>query len=144
MKQVMMLVFALLFFGLHTQAQEMDTRKEKKRIRTEQKEMNQLDLNDNQGQQLKEINGIYRDAHKQIMKNDALTQEQKREQAQALNKRRVEEIHTVVGHDKVQEFDRIHKNEKEKKEAKENKNKQDKDKTVKEKKEKKEKKGKKG
>lgn len=132
-----MLAFALLFFGLYAEAQEMDTRKERKRIKTEQKQMNQLELNDNQGQQLKEINNNYRDAHKQIMQNDGLTQEQKQEQIQALNKKRVADIHTVAGPDKVKDIERIHKNEKEKKQAKENNNKQKKEKTVKEKKNKK-------
>jgi hypothetical protein len=122
---------------MYAQAQETDTRKERKRIKTEQKQMKNLELNDNQGQQIKEINSRYRDAHKQIIQNDALTQEQKQEQIQALNKKRVADIHMIVGKDKEQEFDRIHQNEKEKNKNKEEKIKQKKEKQVKEKKSKK-------
>jgi hypothetical protein len=141
MKQIMLFMLAFLFFNMYAQSQETDTRKERKRIKTEQKQMKNLDLNDNQGQQIKEINSRYRDAHKQIMQNDALTQEQKQEQIQALNKKRVADIHMIVGKDKEQEFDRIHQNEKEKKKVKEEKKNEKMEKPVKEKKEKKSKKG---
>ena len=128
MKQIMLFTFALLFFSIHASAQEMDTRKERKRIKTEQKQLRQLELNDNQGQQVKEINARYRDAHKRILQNDGLTQQQKQEQIQALNKKRVEEIHGVVGADNKQAFDRILENEKNKQHMKAEKNNQRKEK----------------
>lgn len=123
MKQVLLFMFAMVCFSLYTQSQETDSRKERKRIKTEQKQMKTLELNDNQGQQIKDINSRYRDAHKQIMQNDALTQQQKQEQIQALNKKRVSDIHMIVGPDKAQQFDRIHQNNNGKNQAKqENKN----------------------
>lgn len=128
MKQIMLFTFALLFLSIHASAQEMDTRKERKRIKTEQKQLRQLELNDNQGQQVKEINARYRDAHKRILQNDGLTQQQKQEQIQALNKKRVEEIHGVVGADNKQAFDRILENEKNKQHMKAEKNNQRKEK----------------
>ena len=86
-------------------AQDTDYKKEKKRIKQEQKEMmRDLALADNQGQQLKDINDRYKDEHKAISKNDALTQEQKREQMQVLNKRRVDEIHNLIGQDKAKDW----------------------------------------
>lgn len=128
MKQIMLFMFALLFFSIHASAQEMDTKKERKRIKNEQKQLRQLELNDNQGQQVKEINARYRDAHKRILQNDGLTQQQKQEQIQALNKKRVEEIHGVVGADKTQAFDRIRENKKNKQHMKEEKKNQRKEK----------------
>jgi Spy/CpxP family protein refolding chaperone len=123
MKQLLLFMFALVSFSLYAQSQETDSRKERKRIKTEQKQMKTLELNDNQGQQIKDINSRYRDAHKEIMQNDALTQEQKQERIQALNKKRVSDIHMIVGPDKANQFDRIHQNNKTKNQAKqENKN----------------------
>jgi hypothetical protein len=123
MKQVLLFMFALVSFSLYAQSQETDSRKERKRIKTEEKQMKTLELNDNQGQQIKEINSRYRDAHKEIMQNDALTQEQKQEQIQTLNKKRVNDIHMIVGPDKANQFDRMHQKHNEMNQAKkENKN----------------------
>ena len=63
--------------------------------------------------------------------NETLTQEQKQEQVQALNKRRVEEIHNIVGREKTQEWDRIKQQEKEKKEAIDKEKKEKKEKKIK-------------
>jgi broad specificity phosphatase PhoE len=95
-------------------AQETDFKKEKKRIKQEQKEIRNLNLNDNQGQQVKDINSRYKDEHKAISKNDALTQQQKQEQIQALNKRRVDEIHNLIGQDKAKDWAGMKKNDKNK------------------------------
>ena len=114
MKQLMMFVLSFLVIGSYAFAQETDYKKEKKRIKQEQKQMRDLDLTDNQGDQVKDINERYRDEHKAISKNDALTQEQKREQMQALNKRRVQEIHNVIGEDKTKDWAKGQKNEKNK------------------------------
>lgn len=119
MKQFMICMFALIFSAMYAQSQETYSREERKRIKTEQKQMKQLELNDNQGQRIKMINNNYRDAHKQIMQNDLLTQEQKQEQAGLLNKKRVAEIRMIVGPDKEQAFDRLQQNEKEKNQTKE-------------------------
>lgn len=118
MKKLLPLMFTLVCFSLYTQAQETDAGKEWKRIKKEQKQMKTLDLNNNQGQQVKEINSTYRDAHKQIMQNDALTQEQKQERIRALNKKRVSDIHMIVGPDKAKQFEQMHQNNKEKDQAK--------------------------
>ena len=61
------------------------TRKEKKRIKQEQRQVKDLNLDRNQGQQIKSINNRYSDEHKAIMQNDALTQQQKQDQIQALD-----------------------------------------------------------
>ncbi|QNA43160.1 hypothetical protein [Lacibacter sediminis] len=146
MKQVLMFVFSLLFTGSFAVAQETDVRKEKKRIKQEQKQVKDLNLDRNQGQQIKSINNRYRDEHKAIMQNDALTQQQKQDQIQALNKRRVEEIHNLIGQDKAKDYDRIRENEKMKDKVKEEEEKvkdKQKEKKVKEEKVKKEKKEKK-
>ena len=141
MKQLIMFSLSLLFISIAAVAQETDYKKEKKRIKQEQKEMRDLDLNDNQGEQVKDINERYRDEHKAISKNDALTQEQKREQIQALNKRRVQDIHNIIGQDKAKDWAGTKKNEKNKMKDKM----KDKDDKVKDKqKEKKEKKNSKG
>lgn len=149
MKQVLMFVFSLFFIGSFAVAQETDVRKEKKRIKQEQKQVKNLNLDRNQGQQIKTINNRYRDEHKAIMQNDALSQEQKREQIQALNKRRVEEIHNLIGQDKAKDYDRIRENENQKmkdkaKEKEEKVKDKQKEKKVKEEKVKKEKKNGKG
>ena len=141
MKQLIMFSLSFLFISIAAVAQETDYKKEKKRIKQEQKEMRDLDLNDNQGEQVKDINERYRDEHKAISKNDALTQEQKREQIQALNKRRVQDIHNIIGQDKAKDWAGTKKNEKNKMKDKM----KDKDDKVKDKqKEKKEKKNNKG
>lgn len=114
MKQRIVYILSFLFLGTLAFAQETDIRKEKKRIKQEQREVKNLDIDRNQGQQIKSINNRYRDEHKTIMQNDALTQQQKQEQIQALNKRRVEEIKNLVGQDKAKDFDRIQENEKQK------------------------------
>jgi hypothetical protein len=121
MKQVFVFVFAFLCFSLYSQSQETNSGKERKRIKTEQKQIKRMGLSDNQGRQIKDINNRYRDAHKEIMQNEALTQEQKQERIQALNKNRVSDIHMIVGPDKDQQFDRIRQNNKEKIQAKEEK-----------------------
>ena len=95
-----MFVFSFLFIGSFAVAQETDVRKEKKRIKQEQRQVKELSLDRNQGQQIKSINNRYRDEHKAIMQNDGLTQQQKQDQIQALNKRRVDDIHNIVGKDK--------------------------------------------
>lgn len=143
MKQLIMFSLFFLFISVFAVAQETDFKKEKKRIKQEQKQMGRdLNLNDNQGQQVKDINSRYKDEHKAISKNDALTQQQKHEQIQALNKRRVEDIHNLIGQDKARDWARMKENEKEKikDKAKEKKEKQ-KEKTEKVKKEKKNGKG---
>lgn len=114
MKQLILFSLSFLFISIAAVAQETDYKKEKKRIKQEQKEMRDLDLNDNQGEQVKDINERYRDEHKAISKNDALTQEQKREQIQALNKRRVQDIHNIIGQDKAKDWAGTKKNEKNK------------------------------
>lgn len=114
MKQAIMFSLSFLFISMFAVAQETDYKKEKKRIKQEQKQMRDLNLNDNQGQQVKDINSRYKVEHKAISKNDALTQEQKREQIQALNKRRVEEIHNLIGQDKAKDWAGMKKNEKNK------------------------------
>ena len=101
MKQLIMFSLSFLFISMFAVAQETDYRKEKKRLKQEQKEMRDLNLADNQGEQIKDINDRYKDEHKAISKNDALTQQQKQEQIQALNKRRVDEIHNLIGQDKA-------------------------------------------
>ena len=144
MKQVIMFVLSFLFIGSFAIAQETDVRKEKKRIKQEQRQLKDLNLDRNQGQQIKSINNRYRDEHKAIMQNDALSQQQKQDQIQALNKRRVQDIHNIVGQDKVKDYDRIQENEKQKMKDKAR-EKEDKVKEKqKEKKEKKEKKNGKG
>ena len=141
MKQLIMFSLSFLFISIAAVAQETDYKKEKKRIKQEQKEMRDLGLNDNQGEQVKDINERYRDEHKAISKNDALTQEQKREQIQALNKRRVQDIHNIIGQDKAKDWAGTKRNEKNKMKEKM----KDKDDKVKDKqKEKKEKKNNKG
>jgi hypothetical protein len=145
MKQVIMFVLSFLFIGSYAFAQESDVRKEKKRIKQEQRQVKDLNLDRNQGQQIKSINNRYRDEHKAIMQNDALTQQQKQDQIQALNKRRVDDIHNIVGKDKEKDFDRIQENEKQKmkekdKEKKDKVKEKQKEKKVKEEKVKKEKK----
>lgn len=148
MKQVLMFILSFLFIGSFAVAQETDVRKEKKRIKQEQRQVKDLNLDRNQGQQIKSINNRYRDEHKAIMQNDALTQQQKQDQIQALNKRRVQDIHNIVGQDKVKDYDRIEENERQKMKDK-SKEKEDKvkdrqnEKKVKEEKVKKEKKDKK-
>jgi hypothetical protein len=112
MKQLIMFSLSFLFISMFAVAQETDFKKEKKRIKQEQKEMRNLNLNDNQGQQVKDINSRYKDEHKAISKNDALTQQQKQEQIQALNKRRVDEIHSLIGQDKAKDWAGMKKNEK--------------------------------
>lgn len=114
MKQVLMFILSFLFIGSFAVAQETDIRKEKKRIKQEQRQVKDLNLDRNQGQQIKSINNRYRDEHKAIMQNDALTQQQKQDQIQALNKRRVQDIHNIVGQDKVKDYDRIEENERQK------------------------------
>lgn len=141
-----MLSLSFLLISIFAVAQETDFKKEKKRIKKEQKQMRDLNLNDNQGQQVKDINSRYKDEHKAISKNDALTQQQKQEQIQALNKRRVEEIHNLIGQDKVKDWNDMKQNGKEKvkdkaKEKKEKEKVKEKEKTEKEKKEKKNGKG---
>ena len=145
MKQVIMFVLSFLFIGSYAFAQETDVRKEKKRIKQEQRQVKDLNLDRNQGRQIKSINSRYRDEHKAIMQNDALSQEQKQDQIQALNKRRVQDIHNLIGQDKAKDFDRIQENEKEKMKDKakekqdkvKDKQKEKKEKSEKEKKEKK-------
>ena len=149
MKQVLMFTLSFLFMGSFAFAQETDVRKEKKRIKQEQRQVKELNLDRNQGQQIKSINNRYRDEHKAIMQNDALSQQQKQDQIQALNKRRVDDIHNIVGKDKEKDFDRIEENEKQKmkekdKEKKEKVKEKQKEKKVKEDKVKKEKKNGKG
>ena len=149
MKQVIMFILSFLFIGSYAFAQETDVRKEKKRIKQEQRQVKDLNLDRNQGRQIKSINSRYRDEHKAIIQNDALSQEQKHDQIQALNKRRVQDIHNLIGQDKAKDFDRIQENEKQKmkekakeKQAKvKDKQKEKKEKTEKEKKEKKNGKG---
>ena len=114
MKQLIMFVLSFLFISSFSFAQETDVRKEKKRIKQEQRLLKDINLDRNQGQQIKSINSRYKDEHKAIMQNDALTQQQKQEQMQALNKRRVQDIHNLVGQDKAKDWDRIQENEKEK------------------------------
>ena len=148
MKQVLTLILSFLFIGSFAVAQETDVRKEKKRIKQEQRQVKNLNLDRNQGQQIKSINNRYRDEHKAIMQNDALTQQQKQDQIQALNKRRVDDIHNIVGKDKEKDFDRIEENEKQKmkekgKEKSDKVKEKQKEKKVKEEKVKKEKKEKK-
>ena len=109
-----MFTLSFLFIGSFAFAQETDVRKEKKRIKQEQRQVKDLNLDRNQGQQIKSINNRYRDEHKAIMQNDALTQQQKQDQIQALNKRRVQDIHNIVGQDKVKDYDRIEENERQK------------------------------
>lgn len=112
MKKVVLILLSFMLAGTYVSAQETTIKKEKKRIRQEQKQMKDLNLNDNQGQQVKDINSAYKTAHKDIMKNDALSQEQKREQIQALNKRRVDDIHNIIGQDKIKEWKDIKQNSK--------------------------------
>ena len=143
-----MFTLSFLFIGSFAFAQETDVRKEKKRIKQEQRQVKDLNLDRNQGQQIKSINNRYRDEHKAIMQNDALTQQQKQDQIQALNKRRVDDIHNIVGKDKEKDYDRIRENERQKMKDK-SKEKEDrvkdkqKEKKIKEEKVKKEKKDKK-
>ena len=114
MKKVLMLTLSFLLIGSFAFAQETNVRKEKKRIKQEERQVRDLNLDRNQGQQVKTINNRYRDEHKAIMQNDALSQDQKHDQIQALNKRRVQDIHNLVGKDKEKDFDRIQDNEKQK------------------------------
>ena len=109
-----MLTLSFLLIGSFAFAQETNVRKEKKRIKQEERQVRDLNLDRNQGQQVKTINNRYRDEHKAIMQNDALSQDQKQDQIQALNKRRVQDIHNLVGKDKEKDFDRIQDNEKQK------------------------------
>ena len=109
-----MLTLSFLLIGSFAFAQETNVRKEKKRIKQEERQVRDLNLDRNQGQQVKTINNRYRDEHKAIMQNDALSQDQKHDQIQALNKRRVQDIHNLVGKDKEKDFDRIQDNEKQK------------------------------
>jgi hypothetical protein len=144
-----MFTLSFLLIGSYAIAQETDVRKEKKRIKQEQRQVKDLNLDRNQGQQIKSINNRYRDEHKAIMQNDALTQQQKQDQIQALNKRRVQDIHNLVGKDKEKDFDRIQENEKQKmkekgKEKSDKVKEKQKEKKVKEEKVKKEKKNGKG
>lgn len=134
-----MFTLSFLFMGSFAFAQETDVRKEKKRIKQEQRRVKDLDLDRNQGQQIKSINNRYRDEHKAIIQNDALTQQQKQEQIQALNKRRVDDIHNIVGKDKEKDFDRIRENEKQKMKEKDKENNEKVKEKQKEKKEKEEK-----
>lgn len=148
MKQVLMFILSFFFIGSFAVAQETDVRKEKKRIKQEQRQVKDLNLDRNQGQQIKSINNRYRDEHKAIMQNDALTQQQKQDQIQALNKRRVQDIHNLIGQDKVKDYDRIEENERQKmkdksKEQEDKVKDKQKEKKVKEEKVKKEKKDKK-
>lgn len=149
MKQVLMLTLSFLLIGSFAFAQETNVRKEKKRIKQEERQVRDLDLDRNQGQQVKTINNRYRDEHKAIMQNDALSQQQKQDQIQSLNKRRVQDIHNLVGKDKEKDFDRIQDKEKQKmneeaKERKENVKEKQKEKKMKEDKVKKQKKNGKG
>ncbi len=114
MKQAIIFSLSFMFISIFAVAQETDFKKEKKRVKQEQKQMKDLNLNDNQGQQIKGINSRYKDEHKAITKNDALTQQQKQEQIQALNKRRVEEIHSLIGQDKAKDWSNMKQNGKEK------------------------------
>jgi hypothetical protein len=114
MKQAIIFSLSFMFISIFAVAQETDYKKEKKRIKHEQKEMRDLNLDDNQGQQVKSINDRYKDEHKAITKNDILTQQQKQDQIQALNKRRVEEIHNLIGQDKVKDWKDMKQNGKEK------------------------------
>ena len=114
MKQVLMFILSFLFIGSFGVAQETDVRKEKKRIKQEQRQVKDLNLDRNQGQQIKSINNRYKDEHKAIMQNDALSQQQQQDQIQALNKRRVQDIHNLIGQDKVKDYDRIEENERQK------------------------------
>jgi hypothetical protein len=114
MKQAIIFSLSFMFISIFAVAQETDYKKEKKRIKQEQKEMRDLNLDDNQGQQVKSINDRYKDEHKAITKNDVLTQQQKQDQIQALNKRRVEEIHNLIGQDKVKDWKDMKQNGKEK------------------------------
>ncbi len=134
MKQLIMFSLSFMFISTFAVAQETDFKKEKKRIKQEQKQMNNLNLNDNQGQQVKSINSRYKDEHKAITKNDALTQQQKQEQIQALNKRRVEEIHNLIGQDKAKDWNNMKQNGKEKVKDKAKENGKEKQKEKKEKK----------
>lgn len=148
MKQVLTFILSFLFIGSFAVAQETDVRKEKKRIKQEQRQVKDLNLDRNQGQQIKSINNRYKDEHKAIMQNDALTQQQKQDQIQALNKRRVQDIHNLIGQDKVKDYDRIEENERQKmkdksKEQEDKVKDKQKEKKVKEEKVKKEKKDKK-
>ncbi|MEJ8844571.1 hypothetical protein WG954_19415 [Lacibacter sp. H375] len=148
MKQVLTLTLSFLFIGSFAVAQETDVRKEKKRIKQEQRQVKDLNLDRNQGQQIKSINNRYKDEHKAIMQNDALSQQQQQDQIQALNKRRVQDIHNLIGQDKVKDYDRIEENERQKMKdkSKEEENRvkdKQKEKKVKEEKVKKEKKDKK-
>ena len=144
-----MLTLSFLLIGSFAFAQETNVRKEKKRIKQEERQVRDLDLDRNQGQQVKTINNRYRDEHKAIMQNDALSQQQKQDQIQSLNKRRVQDIHNLVGKDKEKDFDRIQDKEKQKmneeaKERKENVKEKQKEKKMKEDKVKKQKKNGKG
>lgn len=114
MKQAITFTLSFMFISIFAVAQETDYKKEKKRIKQEQKEMQDLNLDDNQGQQLKSINDRYKDEHKAITKNDVLTQQQKQDQIQVLNKRRVEEIHNLIGQDKAKDWNNMKQNGKEK------------------------------
>ena len=114
MKHAIIFSLSFMFISIFAVAQETDYKKEKKRIKHEQKEMRDLNLDDNQGQQVKSINDRYKDEHKDITKNDVLTQQQKQDQIQALNKRRVEEIHNLIGQDKVKDWKDMKQNGKEK------------------------------
>lgn len=132
-----MLTLSFLLIGSFAFAQETNVRKEKKRIKQEERQVRDLDLDRNQGQQVKTINNRYRDEHKAIMQNDALSQQQKQDQIQSLNKRRVQDIHNLVGKDKEKDFDRIQDKEKQKmneeaKERKENVKEKQKEKKMKE------------
>lgn len=143
MKQAIIFSLSFMFISIFAVAQETDYKKEKKRIKQEQKEMRDLNLDDNQGQQVKSINDRYKDEHKAITKNDVLTQQQKQDQIQALNKRRVEEIHNLIGQDKVKDWKDMKQNGKEKAKDK-GKDKKDNGKEKQKEKEKKEKKNGKG
>ncbi len=114
MKQAIIFSLSFMFISIFAVAQETEYKKEKKRIKQEQKEMQDLNLDDNQGQQLKSINDRYKDEHKAISKNDILTQQQKQDQIQVLNKRRVEEIHTLIGQDKAKDWNNMKQNGREK------------------------------
>ncbi|HSK13524.1 MAG TPA: hypothetical protein VK907_09935 [Phnomibacter sp.] len=112
MKKYLIALLAIVFLGVAASAQEMDTKQEKKRIKKEQKQMRQLDMPANQGQEIKRINARYRDEHKRIMKDASLTQEQKQLKVKALNDKRVAEIHAVIGKEKKDEWEGVKKQEK--------------------------------
>lgn len=112
MKKLFVTLVLIAIGSFHAIAQEADIVKERNRIRQEEREMQQLAKDANQGQEIKAINNRYREQHQAIMQNQQMTQEQKREAIQKLKNERLQALHQLLGHEKWQEWQRLQEQQK--------------------------------